>query len=109
MKKVKLTLGLLLSGIIGYLIWKPKNSIVKQYQTLVEMDGVTLEFTEDAKRAIVQKAVKRKSGARGLRSLIEEVMLDVMYDIPDQKDVKKCMITADVVNGLANPILKREE
>lgn len=91
------------------ILWKPKNSIVKQYQTLVEMDGVTLEFTEDAKRAIVQKAIKRKSGARGLRSLIEEVMLDVMYDIPDQKDVKKCMITADVVNGLAEPILKRED
>jgi ATP-dependent Clp protease ATP-binding subunit ClpX len=91
------------------ILWKPKNSIVKQYQTLVEMDGVTLDFTEDAKRAIVQKAIKRKSGARGLRSLIEEVMLEVMYDIPDRKDIKKCVITADVVNGLGQPILKQDE
>jgi ATP-dependent Clp protease ATP-binding subunit ClpX len=88
------------------ILWKPKNSIVKQYQTLLEMDGVKLEFTEEAKRALVRKAIKRKSGARGLRSLIEEVMLDIMYDVPDLKEIKSCLITEDVVNLGTKPELQ---
>lgn len=76
---------------------KPKNALTKQYRRLLHMDGVTLEFEEEALRAIVQRAVKRGTGARGLRSVMEETMLDVMYKIPGMPEVKTCTITKECV------------
>lgn len=91
------------------ILWKPKNALVRQYQKLLEFDQVQLSFTEDAFVAIVRKAMERKSGARGLRSVIESLMIDVMYDIPDQPNIIECIITEDVVTGKSLPILKLEE
>ncbi|HEY8487324.1 MAG TPA: ATP-dependent protease ATP-binding subunit ClpX [Limnochordales bacterium] len=86
---------------------EPKNALVKQFKKLLEMDGVELEFTDDAIRAIARKAMERKSGARGLRSILEEIMLDVMYEVPSAGDVKKCTITREVVERLETPRLIR--
>ncbi|NYE57280.1 ATP-dependent Clp protease ATP-binding subunit ClpX [Carboxydothermus ferrireducens] len=87
------------------ILTEPKNALIKQYQKLFELDGVTLEFEEDALRAIAQKAIKRNTGARGLRAILEEVMLDVMYEIPSRKDIIKCIVTRDVIENNAKPIL----
>jgi len=84
---------------------EPKNSIVKQYQRLMEMEGVELKFTEEALKAIAEEAYKRKTGARGLRSIIEEVMIDIMYEIPSLTGVKECVITKEVVLKKERPIL----
>ncbi len=86
---------------------KPKNALVKQYCKLFELDGVDLQFQKEAVREIAKQAVARNTGARGLRAIIEDLMLDVMYDIPSQNDVKKCLITPDVVNKKDKPILIR--
>ncbi|NPV78875.1 MAG: ATP-dependent Clp protease ATP-binding subunit ClpX [Firmicutes bacterium] len=83
----------------------PKNALVKQYKRIFEMDGVELEFTQDALIAIAKKAIKRQTGARGLRSIIEKIMLNVMYEVPSRSDVKKCVVTREVVEGLAEPTL----
>ncbi len=77
----------------------PKNAIVKQYQKLFELDGVHLSFEEDALRRIVEIAQEKGIGARGLRSVLEEVMLDLMYEIPSHRDVKACLITREVIDG----------
>jgi len=87
------------------ILYKPKNSLVKQYQKLFELENVTLRFTDDALRAIVRKALERKSGARGLRAIIEEVMLDIMYELPSLKDIRECVIHKDVVEQHARPEL----
>lgn len=84
---------------------EPKNSIVKQYQKLFEIEGVELKFTEGALRAIAEEANNRKTGARALRSIIEEVMLEVMYEIPSLKDVRECIVTEEVVLKKERPIL----
>uniref|UniRef100_A0A7C3WW31 ATP-dependent Clp protease ATP-binding subunit ClpX n=1 Tax=Dictyoglomus turgidum TaxID=513050 RepID=A0A7C3WW31_9BACT len=84
---------------------EPKNSIIKQYQKLFEMEGVELKFTEKALRVVDEEAVKRKTGARGLRSIIEEVMVDVMYEIPSLTDVKECIVTEEVILKKERPIL----
>ena len=84
---------------------EPKNSLVKQYQKLLELDGVELEFTQDALEAIVDKAIERKTGARGLRSIIEEIMRDIMFDIPSNPKIEKCTITKDTVLNNAGPEL----
>ena len=76
---------------------KPKNALVKQYKKLVELDGVELEFSPDALEVIVDKAIERKTGARGLRSIIEEIMRDVMYDIPSNPKIAKCIITKETI------------
>ncbi len=82
------------------IVTKPKNALIKQYKKLVELDGVELEFNQDALDAIVEKALERNTGARGLRSIIEEIMRDVMYDIPSNEKIVKCTITKDtVLNG----------
>ena len=83
----------------------PKNALVKQYQKLLQLDEVELEFEEEALRAIAKEAIKRKTGARGLRSIIESVMLDVMFDLPSRDDVKKCIITEDVILKKEPPVL----
>ncbi|MFN4132692.1 MAG: AAA family ATPase, partial [Caldimicrobium sp.] len=84
---------------------EPKNSLVKQYQKLMEMEGVELKFTDEALRTIAEEAYRRKTGARGLRSIIEEVMIDVMYEIPSLSNVKECVITKEVVLKKERPIL----
>ncbi len=83
---------------------EPKNSLVKQYKTLFEMDGVELIFTEDALRSIAKKAKESKVGARGLRMILEKIMTDLMFEIPDNADVEKCVITSEVVKGISEPI-----
>ncbi|MBY0517670.1 MAG: ATP-dependent Clp protease ATP-binding subunit ClpX [Bacteriovoracaceae bacterium] len=83
----------------------PKNAIVKQYQKLFEFDGIELEFEEDALREVAKTALKRKTGARGLRAILEQVMLDVMYDLPNNEKVAKCVITKDSIIGEGKPHL----
>ncbi len=87
------------------ILTEPKNALVKQYQALLGYDNVELSFTDDALEAIADKAIKRKTGARGLRAIMESVMLDVMYDIPTMGNVEKCVINRDVVEGDAKPVL----
>ena len=82
---------------------EPKNAIVKQYQKLFELDNVELEFTEDAVEAIAEQAYTRKTGARGLRSIMEECMMDVMYEIPSEDNAEKCIITKDAVEKKSKP------
>jgi ATP-dependent Clp protease ATP-binding subunit ClpX len=82
---------------------EPRNALVKQYQKLFELDGVTLEFADGALAAIAQKALVRKTGARGLRSIMEEIMLSLMYEIPSRTDIKRCIITPQVVEGSQEP------
>jgi len=87
------------------ILTKPKNALVKQYEKLLEMDGVTLEFKEDALRAIAEEAIRRNTGARGLRAIMEEIMLNVMYDIPTRPDVTKCIVTKDTILKRIEPEL----
>ncbi|CAD5923671.1 ATP-dependent Clp protease ATP-binding subunit ClpX [Planktothrix tepida] len=79
------------------ILTEPRSALVKQYQKLLRMDNVQLEFDEDALRAIAQEAYRRKTGARALRGIVEELMLDVMYEIPSRKDLKRCRVTREMV------------
>lgn len=88
------------------ILTEPRNALVKQYQTLLSYDGVELEFDQDALLAIADKAIERKTGARGLRSIIEETMLDTMFEIPSQEDVTKVRITKAAVEGTDKPVLE---
>lgn len=88
-----------------HILTQPKNALVKQYQQLLKMDNVELTFTDEALDAIAQKALDRKTGARGLRSIIEEAMLEIMFEIPSREDVSKVMITASVINDDIEPDL----
>ena len=88
---------------------EPKNALVKQYKKLLELDGVELEFTREALEAIVDKAIERKTGARGLRSIIEEIMRDIMYDIPSNPKIEKCTITKETVTDKKGPELTMNE
>lgn len=85
------------------ILTKPKNALIKQYKKLLAMDGVELEFEPEAVEAIVDKAIERKTGARGLRSIIEEIMRDIMFDIPSNPKIEKCIVTKETVIGLAKP------
>ncbi len=91
------------------ILTEPKNALVKQYQKLFELDGVTLEFKEDALIAVAREAMRRKTGARGLRAILEDVMLNVMYDIPSRTDITKCVITKEVIEKKEEPILVTED
>ncbi|MFV0627191.1 MAG: ATP-dependent Clp protease ATP-binding subunit ClpX [Alphaproteobacteria bacterium] len=82
---------------------EPKNAIIKQYKTLFDMENVKLEITDDAMLAIAKKAIERKTGARGLRAIMEENLLELMYDVPDKKDLTEIVISADVINGIGEP------
>jgi ATP-dependent Clp protease ATP-binding subunit ClpX len=88
---------------------KPKNALVKQYQKLFEFENVKLRFTDGALVAIAKEAIKRKSGARGLRAIMEKIMLDVMYEIPSQSNIKECIISEEVVLNHESPILVYEK
>lgn len=87
------------------ILTEPKNALVKQYKKLLEMDGVELEFEDEALKVIAKEALDRKTGARGLRAILEDIMLDVMYDIPSREDVVKCIITKDTVIDKSRPEL----
>ncbi|MDR0630679.1 MAG: ATP-dependent Clp protease ATP-binding subunit ClpX [Holosporales bacterium] len=84
---------------------EPKNSILKQYASLFDMNGVALNFTEEALNAIVEQAIEKKTGARGLKSIIEEILTDIMFDIPGKKSVTEILINEDVVKGKKPPII----
>ena len=88
---------------------EPKNALVKQYKKLLEMDDVELEFEPEALEAIVDKAIERKTGARGLRSIIEEIMRDIMFDIPSNKKIEKCIVTKDTIENNHEPIIIENE
>lgn len=88
-----------------HILTEPKNALVKQYQRLLSFDGVDLEFETGALDAIAEKAIERKTGARGLRSIIEEVMMDVMFEVPSMANVTKVVITEDAVRGLEEPLI----
>ncbi len=87
------------------ILTEPKNALVKQYQKLLEMDDVLLEIQEDALELIAEKAISRNTGARGLRAILEEIMLGVMYDIPSMTNVEKCIISKDVIENSSEPEL----
>jgi ATP-dependent Clp protease ATP-binding subunit ClpX len=91
------------------ILTEPKNALVKQYTELFNMDGVELEFDEGALKAIAQKAIERKTGARGLRSIIEETLLDIMYEIPSREEIEKCLITKETILNSGEPTLVLSE
>lgn len=91
------------------ILTKPKNALVKQYNKLFEIDGVELEFEEGALEEVAKKAIERKTGARGLRSILEGIMLEVMFDLPSRDDIKKCVITKETVANEGNPKLIHED
>ena len=91
------------------ILTEPRNALVKQYQKLFELDGVELEFTADAVDAVADLAMMRGTGARGLRAIIEEVLLHVMYDVPSREDVAKVVVTGEVVSDNVNPTLVPRE
>ncbi|MBA3071633.1 MAG: ATP-dependent Clp protease ATP-binding subunit ClpX [Nitrospirae bacterium] len=91
------------------ILTEPKNALIKQYQKLLSFDNVRLRFTDTALRAIAKKATEKKTGARGLRAILEEIMLDVMYEIPSQKGIKECLINEDTIIKKEKPILIYEK
>ena len=91
------------------ILQEPKNSLVKQYKALMDMDGVDLEFEPDALREVAKTAMERKTGARGLRSVSEKTMMDVMYEAPSNENMKKCVITKEAVTGKGKPVVTIEE
>ena len=90
------------------ILLEPKNSIVRQYQKLFELDGVDLKFDREAVEAIAEKTLKRKTGARGLRSIMEETMMDLMFTIPSDNSIKNCTITREAVEGTGEPVITRK-
>ena len=91
------------------ILWMPKNSLIKQYQKLFEMENVKLRFHQEAMLAIVRRSIERRTGARGLRAILEEVMLDIMYELPSLDNVRECIITEDVVVNGEKPMLVYQE
>jgi len=91
------------------ILTEPKNAITRQYAALMELDGVELEFQTEALEAIADKAVEMEIGARGLRSIMERIMTNVMFHVPSDKSIRRVVITPECVNGLAEPTIYREE
>ena len=89
------------------ILTEPKNAIVKQYQKMLELDGVELTFDEEALKAVAETSLKRKTGARGLRAIMENIMMDIMYKAPSDDSLKACRITADAVKGIGEPECER--
>jgi ATP-dependent Clp protease ATP-binding subunit ClpX len=87
------------------ILTKPRNALVKQYQKLFEYDGVAVEFEQEALEAVAKEAIKRNTGARGLRAILEQAMLEVMYELPAQSDIKKCVVTKDTILKGVRPIM----
>ena len=90
------------------ILTEPRNSLTKQYAKLFEMEGVEVDFREDALKAVAQRAMERKTGARGLRSILEAVLLDTMYDLPSSEPIAKVVIDASVITGESKPMLMYE-
>ncbi len=86
------------------ILTKPKNALVKQYARLFEMEGAKLSFTEDALKAVSARAIQRKTGARGLRSIMESILLTTMFDLPGLEDVEEVVINREVAEGRASPL-----
>ena len=106
---VSVTLDLLDEDALVQILSEPKNSICKQYKKLFELDGVKLSFEREAIEAIAEQTVKRKTGARGLRSIMEGIMMDTMYEIPSDDSITNCMITKEVVEGTGTPVTASNE
>jgi len=102
---VIVTLSALDEEALVRILKEPKNALVKQYQKLFEMDNSQLEFTDEALEVIAKEAIRRKTGARGLRAIMEEIMLDIMYELPHRSDITKCVITKEVVLNRDEPII----
>ena len=90
------------------ILTEPKSAIVKQYQKLLELDGVKLEFDRDALTAIAETTLKRKTGARGLRAIMEKIMMDTMFRVPSDETIKECRITKETVLGTGEPLYLRD-
>ena len=103
------TLGELDDAALVRILTEPKNALVKQFQKLFEFENVALRFTDSALKAIARKSVERKSGARGLRAIMEAAMLDIMYEIPSMEAVKECVINEEVILSSEDPILLLEQ
>ena len=86
------------------ILTEPKNALIKQYQRLFEMEDVQLSFTDEALKAVAKRAIDRKTGARGLRSILEEVLLDTMFELPNLKGVEEIVIGPEVIDGGARPL-----
>lgn len=93
---------------LAEVLWRPKNALARQYERLFELENVKLSFTQDALRAVAEEAHRRRSGARGLRAILEEIMLDVMYEIPSLTGVKECVVNREVVENRERPELVLE-
>src|SRR5690606_24968746 len=91
------------------ILTEPKNALIKQYQKMMELDDVELTFEDDALVEIAKLAIERKTGARGLRSIIENIMLEVMFDLPSREDIVECVITKETVTDSAQPKLLLED
>ncbi|HCW92114.1 MAG: ATP-dependent Clp protease ATP-binding subunit ClpX [Flexistipes sinusarabici] len=91
------------------ILTEPKNSLVKQYEEIFKFDNVKLSFTDGALRGIARQAINRKTGARGLRGILEETMMEIMYKIPSHKDIKECIINEDTVSSRADPVIINED
>ena len=90
------------------ILTEPKNALVKQYKRLIGLDDVELEITDGAVRAVANKAIELKTGARGLRTILENLMIDTMYDLPSASDVEKVIVDENVVAGTAKPTLVKK-
>lgn len=102
---VTVTLDSLTEDVLVDILTKPKNALVKQYKAIFDMDGVELEFEEEALRAVAQKSLERKTGARGLRAVLESVMMDIMFEIPSNEKIEKCIITRAAIEQEAEPVI----
>ena len=102
---VTVTLDLLDEEALIRILKEPKNAIIKQYKKLFELDEVELEFTDEAVELIAKQALERKTGARGLRAILEKSLMNVMFDIPSDDSIGRCIITKEVVEGKAQPEL----
>ena len=109
--RIPITVGLhpLDENALVNILTAPKNALVKQYQKLIGLDNVELEVTEDAVRAVAKRAIELKTGARGLRSIFENLMIDAMYDIPSEKDLEKVIVDEDVVVKGAKPKMVKKQ
>lgn len=106
---VQVTLDQLEAEDMVRIMQEPRNALVKQYEKFFAMDDIELEFTEDALKAIAAKALERDTGARGLRSVVENTVLDIMYELPSRPEIRKCIITKEVIEENADPILEIED
>ena len=106
---VTVSLDLLDKEALIRILKEPKNSLIRQYHKLFELDDVELDFTPDAVEAIAEKSLQRKTGARGLRAIVEKTLLDLMYRIPSNENITKCTVTNEIVNGEADALLEYKE